>query len=118
MDVTGNAEVLAHALGLVANRGRVVLMGDTGFPGEQRLTGNVVNRGVTITGAHDTHNDAEWNNATIPAHLFRQVLAGRFNVSGLITHTVTHEQVAEAYRLANAHREETLGILFDWTRTS
>jgi|SRR5579871_1425565 len=118
MDATGNAAVLVHALGLAADRGRVVLMGDTGFPGEQRLTGDVVNRGVTIIGAHDTHNDAVWNNATITAHLFRQVLAGRFNISGLITHTFTPGQAAEAYRLANTRREETLGILFDWTRTS
>jgi len=118
MDATGNAEVLVHALGLAANHGRVVLMGDTGYPGEQRLTGDVVNRGVTITGAHDTHNTAEWNNATITAHLFRQVLAGRFNISGLITHTFKPEQAAEAFHLANTRRAETLGILFDWTRSS
>jgi 2-desacetyl-2-hydroxyethyl bacteriochlorophyllide A dehydrogenase len=118
MDATGNAEVLPHALGLAANRGRVVLMGDTGYPGEQRLTGDVVNRGITITGAHDGHNDAEWNNATITAHLFRQVLAGRFDISGLITHTFTPDQGAEAYRLANTRREQTLGILFDWTQST
>lgn len=118
MDATGNAAVLSHALGLAADRGRVMIMGDTGFPGEQRLTGDVVYRGVTITGAHDTHNDAVWNNATITAHLFRQVLAGRFDPSGLITHTFAPEQAVEAYRLANTHRDETLGILFDWTQTA
>jgi threonine dehydrogenase-like Zn-dependent dehydrogenase len=75
----------------------------------------VVNRGVTLTGAHDSHTDAEWNNATITAHLFHKVLAGRFDITGLITHTFTPGQYAEAYRLANTHREETLGILFDWT---
>jgi 2-desacetyl-2-hydroxyethyl bacteriochlorophyllide A dehydrogenase len=118
LDATGNAAVLPHALRLAANRGRVALIGDTGTPGEQRLTGDILMRGLTLTGAHDGHNDAEWNNATITAHLFRQVLAGRFNISGLITHTFLPDQAAEAYRLANAHREETLGILFDWTGVS
>lgn len=116
MDATGNAEVFVHALGLAADRGRVVLMGDTGFPGQQRLSGAVINRGLTITAAHDGHNDAQWNNATITAHLFRQVLNRRFDVSGLITHTFPPEHYAEAYRLANTHREETIGILFDWTQ--
>lgn len=118
MDATGNAEVLVHALGLAADRGRVMIMGDTGFPGLQRLTGDVVNRGVTITGAHDGHNDAQWNNATIAAHLFRQVLAGRFDLTDLITHTFSPDRYEDAYRLANTRREETLGILFDWTQCS
>ncbi len=56
IDSTGNAAVLAAALGIVANFGSVLLMGDTGFPQDQHLTKDVLTRGLTIIGVHDSHN--------------------------------------------------------------
>jgi 2-desacetyl-2-hydroxyethyl bacteriochlorophyllide A dehydrogenase len=41
-DVTGNALVLEHALPLVRRFGRLLLLGDTGTPSQQRLTRDVV----------------------------------------------------------------------------
>ena len=56
VDSTGNADVFASALALVADRGRVVVLGDTGFPATQHLTADVITRGITIVGAHDVHS--------------------------------------------------------------
>ena len=65
IDSTGNAAVFASALGLVADRGTVVLLGDTGSPARQTLTADVITRGLTIVGAHDGHETEQWHNGTI-----------------------------------------------------
>ena len=115
VDSTGNAAVFAAALGLVADRGRVVLLGDTGSPGDQRLTSDVITRGITVVGAHDLHVDARWNNTTILAFFFELLAQGRFPLDGLVTHPFPPDRAADAYALANARRGETMGIVFDWT---
>jgi len=93
----------------------VVILGDTGSPAEQRLTQDVITRGLTIVGAHDMHVDAQWNDATIISYFFDLVAAGRIPLAGLTSHTFTPDRCADAYALANARRGETMGILFDWT---
>ncbi len=115
IDSTGNAAVFSAALGLTANHGRIIILGDTGQPGKQTLTPDVITRGLTIVGAHDAHNTAEWNNATITRLFFALVGSGRFPLEGLTSHVFRPEQCAEAYATANRDRASTMGILFDWT---
>ena len=115
IDSTGNAAVFAAALGLTAYFGTVVVLGDTGTPAKQVLTPDVVTRGLTITGVHDGHNDAEWNNATITRLFLRLAASGRFPLAGLNSHVFKPEQCAEAYATANRDRAITMGIVFDWT---
>ncbi|MFA6960417.1 MAG: zinc-binding alcohol dehydrogenase [Opitutaceae bacterium] len=115
IDSTGNAAVLRTAFGLVADFGTVVVLGDTGSPGSQTLTGDVIMRGIRIVGAHDTHNTPEWNNAVAAAHFFTFVQSGRFSMQGLNTHHFRPEACKEAYTLATTDRLRTMGILFDWT---
>src|SRR5262249_27221228 len=54
-DVTGHLAVFAAALGLVRRFGKLILLGDTGTPSEQRLTSDVITRGLRIIGAHDNN---------------------------------------------------------------
>ncbi len=56
-DVTGAAAVFAPALGALARFGRLVLLGDTGRPSEQRLSADVIVEGLTVVGAHDMHGE-------------------------------------------------------------
>jgi threonine dehydrogenase-like Zn-dependent dehydrogenase len=114
IDSTGNPVVFAAALGLAASGGPVVLLGDTGQPARQTLTPDAITRGLTIVGAHDNHNTAEWNNATISGLFFQLAADGRFPVHGLTTHRFKPEQCQEAYETANRDRSKTMGILFDW----
>ncbi|MBV9282602.1 MAG: zinc-binding alcohol dehydrogenase, partial [Chloroflexi bacterium] len=58
-DVTGAPRVFPAALGLLRRFGRLVLLGDTGTPGEQHLTGDVITRGLRIIGAHDGNPPVE-----------------------------------------------------------
>ena len=48
IDTTGATSVFAKALPLVRDFGTLVLLGDTGTPSEQRLTPDVIRRGVRI----------------------------------------------------------------------
>lgn len=115
IDTTGNAAVLKTAFALAADRGTVVLLGDTGSPGSQTLTGDVITRGLKLVGAHDVHNTPEWNNPVSAAHFFTFLQGGRFPMTGLNTHHFKPEACTEAYTLATEDRLRTMGILFDWT---
>jgi threonine dehydrogenase-like Zn-dependent dehydrogenase len=44
-------------------------------------------------------------------------LSGRFKLGGLNTHIFVPEDCEKAYELANTRRSETMGILFDWTKS-
>ncbi len=114
IDTTGNGKVFAAALGIVARFGRVVVLGDTGFTGEQTLTSDVIRRGITIVGAHDIHNNSVWNNKTISKYFFELIQSGRFNLDGLISHEFAAERAPDAYALVNTRRAETMGVLFNW----
>lgn len=116
VDTTGHPAVFAPALSLAAKFGRVVLLGDTGKPAEQHLTFDVVSRGITIVGAHDTHEDATFNSTYLFRLFCRLVSSGRFNLEGLNTNTFTPDQFAKAYETANSRRSDAMGILFDWTK--
>lgn len=114
IDSTGNAAVLKTAFSLVADGGVVVLLGDTGSPGSQVLTGDVITRGLRLVGAHDAHNSPEWNNAVAAGHFFTFLRDGRFSVEGLNTHHFGPGDCGAAYALASEDRLGTMGILFDW----
>jgi len=115
IDTTGNAQVLSDALHICGRFGKVVLLGDTGRPEAQHLTSDVITKGLTIVGTHDTHDRGGWPEPRVNAAFFELVRTGRFPLEGLITHVVDPRDPVKAYELANAVREETMGICFDWT---
>ena len=116
VDCTGNPEALAHALACAADGGRVIVLGDNGNPGKQHITGDLVFRGLTIRGAHDSLETGDWNSALIHDIFFRLHGSGRFPLCGLVTHRFAPEECRAAYAFARERRNDTLGILFDWDR--
>lgn len=114
IDVTGHPAVFPAALAMPRSMGRLVLLGDTGRPAQQHLTPDVLIRGVRIFGAHDTHEDS-WSEQHAIRTFFRLVADGRFNLDGLLTHTFAPDDVADAFELVAERRNETMGVLFDWT---
>jgi len=114
IDSTGAAPVFSAALTLAARYGTVVILGDTGTPSGQRLTGDVITRGLRIVGAHDGHNTEQWNDGTIVPLFFSLARTGRFSLAKLNSHTFRPEDCAEAYGVANRDRASTMGIIFDW----
>jgi 2-desacetyl-2-hydroxyethyl bacteriochlorophyllide A dehydrogenase len=115
IDGTGHAAVFSAALGLTANFGKVVVLGDTGAPGQQKLTSDVITRGLTIIGAHDGHETATWTSKTIIRYFFTLAATGRFPLEGLTSHVFAPLDCAEAYATANRDRAATMGLVFDWS---
>lgn len=115
VDATGYAKVFSDVLKLPRDRGTVVLLGDTGTPSEQRLTLDVVRRGIEIHGAHVMHETAEWTEQRIVELFFHLLQTGVFRVRGLNTHTFKASACAEAFQTTTERRQETMGVLFDWS---
>ena len=121
IDATGNADVFTDALRVVAFRGRVVLVGNTGEPSKQRLTDDVLNRCLTIVGAHDIMSmlSTPWDgDRGLHEHFFHLASTGRFDLSGLITDVYAPSDAAAAYRALDERPAETLGVCFDWGASS
>lgn len=114
VDTTGNAAVFSSALELVKSMGRVVLLGDTGFPGKQMLSSNMIKKGITLAAAHDTNAVAGWNPHSMVDYFFKLVESGRFDLGNLTTHRFRPSACAEAYDLVTGDRGKTMGVLFDW----
>ena len=115
VDTTGNAEVFKHALAVAGQFGKVILLGDSGYPSKQCLTSNAMTKGLTIQATHDSHDRDGWTQRKIDAHFFQLVEEGKFDLGELITHEFTPDKCVEAYAQADQRREETMGVLFDWT---
>ena len=115
VDATGHPPVFQHALAASARFGKVLLLGDTGFPAEQRLSSDVMTKGLTIQATHDSHERGGWSQRRVDRLFFDSVQNGTFDPSGLITHRFSPGDCDKAYALAIEARQETMGILFDWS---
>jgi 2-desacetyl-2-hydroxyethyl bacteriochlorophyllide A dehydrogenase len=113
-DVTGVAPVFSIALTLLRRFGRLVLLGD--------LTGDVINKALSIVGAHDSNppatstDHAYWSKQRMAELFFTYVLRGDMRVSDLITHRFSPLEAVEAYRVLREERMTAMGVIFDWTR--
>lgn len=116
IDTTGNPRVFAEALGVVGLFGKLVLLGDTGYPEQQTLTSDLMSRGLTIVATHDHQDRGGWTQRRIDALFFQLASAGRFALDGLITHEFAPVDCSKAYALATHDRHSAMGILFDWTK--
>lgn len=119
-DVTGYAPVFQHALRLLRRFGRLVILGDTGTPSEQRLTSDVITKDLQILGAHDGNPPAEssdfarWSKPELIALFFKLLQRGQMRVDDLITHRYSPADAPEAYHMLQTRRDEAMGVLFDF----
>jgi len=119
-DATGAPAVFPNALKLVRELGKIVLVGDSGFPTQQHLTGDLVTRGITVFGAHDGNSrfaatpHMPWSNPVMGELFLEYLRRGDMRVRDLITHRFRPDQAAEAYKTLREHRETALGVLFEW----
>ncbi len=123
-DITGHAAVFGPALRLARKYGKLVLLGDTGTPGDQRLTPDVITRGISIVGAHDSHSPAEetdenyWTAYNMARLFFTYLERGQMRVSDLITHRYSPEEAPTAYAMLQTDRASAMGVIFDWSKIS
>jgi len=121
-DITGSPRVFASALALPRRFGRLVLLGDTGSPSAQYLTGDVVTKGLSIIGAHDSNPPAQstdhayWSHRRMAALFYTYLLRGDMRVTDLITHRYSPADAPEAYRML-ARSEPLQWVLFSTGRS-
>ena len=115
VDSTGNPAVFAEALGVAGLFGKLVLLGDTGYPSRQCLTSDVMTKGLTIVATHDHHDRDGWTQRRVDELFFKLLRNGSFPLDGLITHEFAPTDCERAYALASDRRGDAMGILFDWT---
>ena len=115
VDTTGNPDVFKHALAAAPKFAKVILLGDTGYPGRQCLTSDVMTKGLTVQAVHDSHDRDGWTQRRIDEKFFASVASGRFDLGGLITHEFSPTDCKDAYALADEQRERVMGILYDWS---
>ena len=136
-DITGSPRVFASALALPRRFGRLVLLGDAGSPSAQYLTGDVVTKGLSIIGAHDSNPPAQstdhayWSHQRMADLFYTYLLRRDMRVTDLITHRYSPADAPEAYRMLREQRataipsplrgegqgEAAMGVLFDWTQS-
>jgi 2-desacetyl-2-hydroxyethyl bacteriochlorophyllide A dehydrogenase len=114
VEATGNPAVFGPLLGFAGMFGKVVLLGDTGYPGKQCLTSDLMTRGLTLVATHDHHDRGGWTQRKIDALFFELATTARFPLEGLITHEFKPDACVDAYRLASEARDQAVGVLFDW----
>lgn len=119
-EITGHPNTLAEALYLVRPLGKVVLIGDTGFPSAQHLAAPLVTYGISLLGAHDSNPAPEstihtpWSHQAMMELFLHYLSVGQIRLEGLNTHRFPAEDAEKAYDQIRADRRTTMGILLDW----
>jgi threonine dehydrogenase-like Zn-dependent dehydrogenase len=121
-EITGLPDVLAPCIPLVRKLGRVILLGDTPTPTQQRLGPGVVSNSVGILGIHGTmvpEHASEfnpWTRDEAVALFFDYLLQGRMRTSDLVTHRFAPREAPTVYAGLVRDRSAVMGAVFDWTR--
>ncbi|HYF51911.1 MAG TPA: zinc-binding alcohol dehydrogenase [Planctomycetota bacterium] len=121
-DMTGNAKVFATAQQMLRKLGKLVLIGDTGSPAGQHLTGTVITKSLQIIASHAMNTPptdtvfAHWTRDNMIALFQEYVRDGRMKVSDLNTHVFTPAECQVAYQKLLHDRASTMGCHFDWSK--
>jgi threonine dehydrogenase-like Zn-dependent dehydrogenase len=113
-DVTGSEPVFAEALKLARRHGTVVLLGDAGYPAEQRLGPELLLNGLRVVGAHFDHAGVE-DRRRMAGEFFAAIQAGELVLSDLVTRRVRPQEAPALYASLAEPDPDRLGVLFDWT---
>lgn len=127
VEATGVPAVAEKSAALAGKLGEVVLLGSprgehqaelTGFLNQIHLWGNC----VTFKGAHEWRYPVRKDPGGFHKHsiqrnveiLLRLMSEGRLHVEPLLTHVLPPSDCAAAYAGLRDHKDEYLGVLFDW----
>ncbi len=122
-DATGVPDALPTAMSLACDAGQVVVVGSPrGQAREVNFYDDLHRRYLEVTGAHGnmlfepahTRLAGAWNIDKAQKWLLRQLAADRLTLAGLITHTITPEQLGTAYDGLLNDKDHYLGVLVKW----
>jgi 2-desacetyl-2-hydroxyethyl bacteriochlorophyllide A dehydrogenase len=120
VEATGSPAVVPLAFDLVARGGRVVLLGSTRGRVELDVYSHIHRKGVQVIGAHESALNLDltptvrWSkkrNLGLLAGLFAQ---GKLRSQGLISHTISPDELTGIYDILAETPADYLGVLVDW----
>ncbi len=122
-DATGVPDAIPTAMSLACDAGQVVVVGSPrGRAKEVNFYDDLHRRYIEVTGAHGnmlfepshTRLAGAWDINKAQTWLLRQLAAGRLSLAGLVTHTITPEQLGTAYEGLLKDKDNYLGVLMRW----
>lgn len=121
IEATGNPALLSLALELVAEGGRVILLGSPRGMVQLDAYSLIHRKAVSLIGAHERVQDLSlpvlggWNRVANQDFLARLLAAGDIRTEGLITHRIPAREAPGMYSQMAARPSDYLGVLLDWT---
>ncbi len=115
VDSTGHPEVLGDALNAAGRYGKVILLGDTGYPSQQHLNSAMMSKGLTLQAVHESHDIDGWTQERIDSLFFDHLVSGQFQLQGLITHEFMPEDFERVYETACGDPRDVMGLLIGWS---
>ena len=122
-DATGVPDAIPVAMSLACDAGQVVVVGSPrGKAKDVNFYDDLHRRYIEVTGAHGnmlfepahTRLAGAWDVNKAQTWLLRQLASGRLSLAGLVTHTITPEQLGEAYEGLLKDKDRYLGVLMKW----
>jgi 2-desacetyl-2-hydroxyethyl bacteriochlorophyllide A dehydrogenase len=122
-DATGVPAAIPTAMSLACDAGQVVVVGSPrGIAKDVNFYDDLHRRYIEVTGAHGnmlfeaahTRLAGAWDINKAQMWLLRQLASGRLSLAGLITHTITPEQMGNAYEGLLKDKDNYLGVLMKW----
>ncbi len=119
-DVTGFPPVFTIALQLARKSGTIVVLGDAGSPGEQRLGPEIITKGLRIVGSHDdipphyVTDGVRWSGRQIYELFLTYLARKQIVLKDLITHRFKPGDAAKAYELLQKDRMNVMAVMLDW----
>lgn len=122
-DATGVPDAVPVAMSLACDAGQVVVVGSPrGKAKEVNFYDDLHRRYIEVTGAHGNmlfepahvRLAGAWDIHKAQMWLLRQLASGRLSLAGLVTHTITPEQMGTAYEGLLKNKDEYLGVLMKW----
>ena len=122
IDSTGHPAVLSAACKLARKYGKIGLVGDCSVPSQQCLGPGVVNRFLSIVGAHGSMTAAAdnpfypWTFARVNNTTIEYMEQGRLELEHLITNRYSPMEAPEVYMKLLNDRSAGIGVMFEWDR--
>jgi 2-desacetyl-2-hydroxyethyl bacteriochlorophyllide A dehydrogenase len=122
-DATGVPDAIPVAMSLACDAGQVVVVGSPrGKAKEVNFYDDLHRRYIEVTGAHGnmlfepahTRLAGAWSIDKAQMWLLRELASGRLSLAGLITHTITPEELGTAYEGLLKDKDHYLGVLVKW----
>ena len=116
VEATGSPQLVTPALDLVRKLGQVIALGSTRGTVDFNVYEYIQRKGVRLIGAYEglATLDGFPSRETLTRHVFKLISRGALKIDPLITHKLPAEEAARAYDMLLNHKDQALGVLFDW----